>query len=507
MSRQNQGNALRDDVEDVPPRADAMMESLRAVGYTLGAAVADLVDNSITATATQVDIHFRWDGSESAILVLDNGLGMDEAALREAMRAGTRNPRERRERRDLGRFGLGLKTASFSQCRLLTVVARSAGKETYARHWDLDLLEREREWLLCKGLPAQAQRFMRDFAERKQGTMVVLQKLDRLVPQSADSSNETRDAFLAHGQAVKQHLSMVFHRFLKPPNNLAIRVNGTPIKAWDPFLQDHDKTQWLEKEAHELFGDQVRVRPFVLPHHSNLTAEQHSAAAGAKGWNAMQGFYVYRAKRLLVAGDYLGLKYLQEPHYSLARIQIDIPNTMDAEWQIDVKKATAVPPLALRSKLDKIARLTRMRASEVYRHRGKVIRRKHAEQDELVWQLKSRNGKKYFSINRDHPVIQQALSAGGEASRHIKNVLAVVERSVPLESMIYQYQEAPEEFLSAGQQADDKEIVTQGLQLYRLFRGAGMAPKRAREKLVLIEPFGDSAALQAKLDEIEEETD
>ena len=478
------------------------MESFRAVGYTLGAALADLVDNSIYAGALEVSIDFHWGGANSAIVVSDNGGGMDVETLVEAMRLGTFDPSEPREPKDLGRFGHGLKTASLSQCRLFTVASRKTGHQVVARYWDLDLLRGEDEWLLRRGFPEGVNRFAHALERANQGTVVVWQKLDRVLQPEAGFGEATRDEFLQRGASIKQHLSMVFHRFLEGPNPLRIAVNGDHLKPWDPFLRDHPKTQWLEKEATDVFGKAIEVRPYVLPYHTFLTPEQHSRAGGQRGWNAMQGFYIYRARRLIVAGDYLGLKLLQEPHYSLARIQVDLPNTMDSEWQLDVKKASAIPPVGLRTRLDKIARITRKRAAAVYRHRARIERREHAGQEELVWQLRSLRGKKFVSVNRKHPIISEALALGGEAGIAVRRVLAVVERSLPLESLAYQFQETPDEFVSNAEQADDSEIVAQGLALYDVFRGKGMSPQTARARLILIEPFGDSAALMAKLDEM-----
>lgn len=481
-----------------------MMESLRAVGYTLGSAVADLVDNSITADASHIDVAFHWAGAGSAIVVQDDGRGMDEDTLREAMRPGTRNPLEERSRKDLGRFGLGLKTASFSQARLLTVASKEKGKKAYARHWDIDLLAKEKKWLLVKGAPASAVRFVQEFEKRSNGTLVVWQNLDRLLHPKDGYGDEVRDAFLEKGIGVKQHLSMVFHRYLEGPDPLTITVNGPPaLEPWDPFLRDHPKTTWLEKESQEIFGHSIHVRPYVLPHHSHLSPADHERAGGPRGWNAMQGFYVYREKRLLVAGDYLGLKFLQEPHYSLARIQVDLPNTMDSEWQLDVKKATAVPPQTLRPKLEKIAKITRKWASEVYRRKGRVIRQQHADEDEMVWELRKKHGKKFFAINRKHPSIRHAIDMGGDVSKHVRHVIALVERSMPLESIVYQFQESPDEFASAAEHADEEEIVAQGIALYHIFLEAGMKPDKAREKVLQTDPFGDSAALVAQLDELQ----
>lgn len=491
-------------VERVPPRADSMMESLRAVGYTLEAAVADLVDNSVTAGSRHIVVEFRWNGSDSTIMVADDGRGMDEPTLVEAMRPAGRNPQSERPRGDLGRFGLGLKTASLSQGRLLTVVSRVARHPPHGRYWDLDLLKGQGEWLLRKGSPECARPFVDRFVNPGHGTIVIWQKLDRLLNPRAGFGDEVRDHFLLRGVAVKKHLAMVFHRFLEGPNALSITVNEDAVKPWDPFLRVHPKTQWLEKEAYQIFGKSLEVRPYVLPYHSNLTPEQHSDAGGVAGWNAMQGFYVYRGRRLLVAGGYLDLKLQQEPHYSLARIQLDLPNSMDSDWQLDVKKATAIPPASLRRSLEKIAGITRRQAAAVYRHRGRIVRREHAGNEELVWQLRKKQGKKFFMINRQHPVIHDAISGGGDTALKIRRVLSVIERSLPLESMAFLVHETPEEFATGAEQADDEEIVTQGLALYKMFCEEGMSPEAAKTRLLLIEPFGDSAPLVARIDELRE---
>lgn len=116
-----------------------MLESLRGVGYTTAAALADIVDNSIAAGARHVDVTFFWAGASSTVAILDDGIGMSDPELELAMRLGARNPGEERSPHDLGRFGLGLKTASLSQCRRLTVASRKSGQTSCLR-WDLDKL-------------------------------------------------------------------------------------------------------------------------------------------------------------------------------------------------------------------------------------------------------------------------------------------------------------------------------------------------------------------------------
>jgi len=130
----------------LPPSAPDLLESMRAIGYSFEAALADLIDNSIAAGARNVNIRFSANNAPY-IAVIDDGAGMSPQDLTDAMRHGSRNPGIRRDALDLGRFGLGLKTASLSQCRTLTVVSLRDGVVS-ARRWDLDYIARRRDWWL-----------------------------------------------------------------------------------------------------------------------------------------------------------------------------------------------------------------------------------------------------------------------------------------------------------------------------------------------------------------------
>lgn len=176
------------------PRASALIESLRAFGYTLPAAVADLVDNSISARAHTVSITAHWAGPDSWIAVVDDGQGMTEAELIEAMRAGSQSPREARRRDDLGRFGLGLKTASFSQARELTVRTRR-DNATAERRWDLDVVAESGEWRLLREIDEQSRRLLPVDA-MEMGTGVLWRRMDRVVGDSAVDDAKARDRFL-----------------------------------------------------------------------------------------------------------------------------------------------------------------------------------------------------------------------------------------------------------------------------------------------------------------------
>jgi histidine kinase/DNA gyrase B/HSP90-like ATPase len=475
-----------EDFDEVEPYAPAMIESLRAVGYDLSTAIADLVDNSITANATEIDIVFFWNGEASTIAVIDNGLGMTEAKLIEAMRIGT-DPTVTRDRNDLGRFGLGLKTASFSQCRRVIVSTRTDGTDIMTRCWDFDYVRATGKWrVLRKGSPKSA-----EYAEciGNSGTAVIWEHLDRLVSGTKAEIARDRDVFNDRIEVVEAHLAMVFHRFLERSRGVTLRINGNPVKPWDPFLTSNPATQHPEPEILAINGEAVVVDAHILPHHSKLTPQEYAQAAGPHGWVAHQGFYIYRNSRLLVAGDWLGLGVKKEEHYKLARIRIDLPNTLDDLWGLDIKKSTARAPVQLREALTKIGRATRERAVEIYRHRGSVIGRAHAEDTAFVWQQKVNHGKIFYRINRDHPLIRRMLSEDSPERATLKASLRLIEESVPVPLIILNKAQKPESESVPFEYAESSEVYDLAVQLYKALIQTGVSRTAALDRLHRMEPF------------------
>jgi hypothetical protein len=469
--------------EIVPPNAAAMIESMRAFGYSPATAIADLVDNSISAGARVIEVRMYWAGTDSWVSIADDGRGMGEAELRTAMRLGSRSPRDDRAADDLGRFGLGLKTASFSQCRSLTVASRAAPGPAAIRRWDLDFVADQREWcLLTDSRYGSATRL--ELIALDHGTVVLWEHLDRLVGNANVDDAGARERFLQTARRVETHLGMVFHRFLTSRNGPELRVNGNRVEPWDPFLADHPSTQRFQTEVLKLREHRVDVTPHVLPHHSKLTEAERVAGRGPEGWNAHQGFYVYRERRLLVAGDWLRLGSQKEEHAKLARIKIDLPNELDSDWQIDVRKATARPPGPLRDRLRQIGELTRKRAVEVYRHRGKEVARRHGGQTSFVWRQLVRRGKIVYAVNREHPLVAPALAATPE----LESVLRLAEETVPVPLIALQAIERAEE-QAAPFEGAERDLRRLALAARDALVAQGHEPEAATTALLSIEPF------------------
>lgn len=422
--------------EIVEPRAAALVESLRSFGYSPETSVADLVDNSLSAGAARISVTFRWDGPRSWMAIVDDGRGMSENELREAMRAGSRNPLEDRGQKDLGRFGLGLKTASFAQARVLAVRSKSAQGNLAERSWDLDHIQETDRWELLPGVPDDTPELVGT------GTVVAWHRMDRIVDDRPTSDPRAEESFNSTVHGVKEHLEMVFHRFIE--SGITIAVNGVECRAWDPFLANHPDTEELHAEVLPIsLADggvaEVRIQPYVLPHSSALLPEEHSRAAGPRGWNQQQGYYLYRANRLIVAGDWFDPGIKPEEHHKLARICVEMDQAMDEGWALDVKKSRARPPGSLRHDFKRVARATRSRAEAVYRTRGAraVGSTRKSSPTVPIWELKRAAGVLEFNVNTNHDGIREVLERLKQGDRGaVERMLRLVARHVPVATIL-----------------------------------------------------------------------
>lgn len=418
----------------LPPSASSLSESMRDLGYSLATAIADIIDNSITAGSTEIEIFCDLTGDSPTLVITDNGSGMTEENLLKAMKHGSANPKQVREPNDLGRFGLGLKTASFSQCRNLTVVS-SFGSSLSGAEWDLDYVSIKDEW--CLSILDDEDIADIPYVERlgESGTIVVWRKLDRLFE---DQNGSKRDEIVFEKlDLVDRHLSLVFHRFLagevKQHPKLSIRINGHEIKPFDPFCRKNKATQVLPEEIVRVDGKVVTIQPYILPHHSKLTAEEYDYYEDRSSFISDQGAYIYRNGRLMVWGDWFRLVPKGEAT-KLARVQIDFPNALDESWTIDIKKSRARPPQEVRERLRQIISKVVGTSTRIHRGRGQRL-----FQDVVtpVWERHADHSGIRYSINGSHPLIQRLVGRLDQEGEKILNVLlASISASLPVE-MIY----------------------------------------------------------------------
>jgi esterase/lipase len=484
----------------VPPKASAMTETLRGMGYSTSSALADIIDNSITAQATEIFINFKWEYSDSIITILDNGNGMDDIGLLRAMRLGELNPLEERMQSDLGRFGVGLKTASFSQCRVLTVSSKK-NKNINTLRWDLDFLSKNKDdgWYLLEGFTEKAEKNIELLSNLESGTLVIWEKLDRIIRPGYSSQN-----FLDLIDSVDKYLSMVFHRFIGGNHpRLKIFINEKKLSSWDPFLTSNPATWASPIDTIRTHYGTIKVQGYVLPTHEFLSENEYKSAGGLEGWNAQQGFYVYRNDRLIVPGSWLGLgtshSWAKEESHKLARINLDIPNTADIEWGIDIRKSKARIPAAVESRLLLFAEDIRRRSYQVFlRRRGgnKIVK-----EEELVsvWNPVLKRNRTTYVINRKHPVIAELVHTNKEEISLIEKTLQLIEKAVPIQKIWSESSDSDENEINETQDDDIEEIQIFMDIIYQNLLNNGYSPDQAVKRLHSIEPFNRHPDMLDKL--------
>lgn len=419
----------------LPPDAPAMMWSTRAIGYTTEAAVADLIDNSLTAKASKIEIEFS-SYENGYISILDDGNGMSKEDLKQAMKYGSANPFQERSELDLGRFGLGLKTASLSQCRELTVISKKDNIIS-AFCWDLDYVIFEaKDWILQELDEIEIEEVPQIFKLKRQseGTLIIWRKLDKICAGQEDKEEGLQ---IKIGSVIA-HLAKTFHRYLQGEqgtNKLLITCNGNVLSAIDPFYASKSTCMFSESilinlnKNGRLCQEKIVITPYILPFPETLTQEEIDVLGGKDGLIKNQGFYIYRNKRLIVAADWFGLARKTDLT-KLCRVRVDIPNSMDDEWTLDIKKSMALPPSVIVQNLRRIIGKILNKGKRTYRFRAK----KEVSSNVKLWVPgETRNGVIY-SINRDYPLIKDLMS-GTDKDKKLEIVLKLIEQNIPLNTI------------------------------------------------------------------------
>lgn len=491
---------MKSGIRQAPPRAAAMVESLRGLGYSPAMAIADIIDNSISARARNVDLRLHWAGEASWVAITDDGIGMSDADLERALQLGAKDPRDTRDLGDLGRFGMGLKTASFSQARRLTVASRKKGAAVACLRWDLDLLRDETgaDWSLHEGPVQGSKDILASVMPQDVGTAVLWEVMDRVVVPGFREHD-----FHEFADAIEEHLAMTFHRLIED-GTVRIRLNKNVVKPWDPFMSGHPGKALEGAPLRMGQGFDVTVQVHVLPHKDMLTDAELKAAAGPSGWAAQQGFYIYRNRRLIALGGWLklrderGRQFTRDEPHRLARIMLDIPNTADAAWNINILKSTATPPITVRHHLTRIAHEARTRARQVFAHRGRLIATGAGQREALpdVWTAYRRQNSTTYRIARDHALVQSVLGKAGPLRTEIEALLRLVEGTVPVQRIWLDTTENDEPPKGSLGYENDTEMLDLMQELFDAFvEGRNMPPEEALARLGRTSPFDERPEL------------
>ena len=364
------------------PAARRLITSLRDMGYEFSTAIADLVDNSIEAGATSVSIDIEFEGGDSWVRLSDNGCGMTPATLREAMRYGSAR---RYGDEDLGKFGLGLKVASLSQCRHLSVASRTNRDraEISAYCWDLEHIQKTNRWELIAVSRESGGSQLFGPLKDSAGTVVLWKRLDRILGYRHPDGESARKRLSGMTRDVQGHLAMVFHRLLSGEapgrRRLAILVNGQPVAPWDPFARDEPATRKLAPVsvgvAHGGVRGEMILEPFVLPHQAAFSSvDNFKRASGPANWNQQQGFYVYRSHRLIQCGGWCRIRTLDE-HTKLARVALRFSPQLDDAFRVNVSKMRVELPQGMREQISELITPVTRLANETYRRSAPAFAR------------------------------------------------------------------------------------------------------------------------------------
>jgi hypothetical protein len=365
------------------PDPSRLIYGLRDTGYDFNTAAADIIDNAIAANATEVNIYvdLQQDGRKF-VYFGDNGEGMDSAGLFNAMRYGA--PR-RVSAKSLGKFGLGLKTASSSVCLRYGLISRTQADPSLRKlEWDLEHVGGINDWkMLQEPVTPVEQHWYEELCGEDSGTLVVWSKCDRLLSRDyleAGGAQEKR-AVRNRIERLKEHLSLVFHRYLEPSDTayptVKITVNGEPVEPWNPFypekaqqvLPDHARVLKMQLEDGSIH--EARMNAWILPHSKDLTKAENDEKARIS--SRAQGFYIHREGRIIHHGGWLGVFRSDDPHYSLLRVEFDFDHQLDDAFKIDVKKSRILFDPALEEYLRKTLTPFWNEADRRYRRKNKEI--------------------------------------------------------------------------------------------------------------------------------------
>lgn len=436
---------------DTSPDPKSHIKTLMRIGYTMPSAVSDILDNSITANASKIGIFSLPGLHEPNISILDDGDGMSPDELIKNMKIGCKDPSDERYRGDLGRFGSGMKTASFSQARKLTIISKKEGEKICSAVWDIDRIEKENAWCLeildeheIKSHP----QLLLDY-KNETGTQVIWEKLTCLNKTNHSLDDETIMA--SNLSDLGDYISLHFHKFMDGKNKIYFSINNRQLKSIDPFMTRAAGYQEGRTEKLRCKGGYIEINTHVLPHFNRMKAKPLERLGGANGIVQNQGLYIYRENRLINAGGWLGLAKTSQLG-ALARVEVNVPSSLDQEWATDVKKSSLQLPPRIKKELRKFLSDPIKRSKRVYRYRGK--------QDEAnkYWNIHENENEKTISyqISSENEILASICKViTKEQQSQLIKYLGKLAENLPLNHIYQKMSESPREI--------DQDNVTDAL--------------------------------------------
>ena len=482
-----------------PPVANYLMGSMRYMGYSFEDSVADVIDNSISAMAKNIRVLFTMDPDKLYVGILDDGYGMSDKELFHAMCYGSQSSENERDVNDLGRFGLGMKSASLSQCKKMTVVSRKNGKDS-AYRWDYDEVSKKSNhgrWLVLKLEPEEIQDLYcyEEFSALTYGTLVLWEDFDVI---SKASGGFVYESLTKHRNNLLYNLALTYHRFIIE-DGLKIFVNYAQVKALDPFLTKRSDNPWgtLRQPLVDSYGKEhfVEITPYKLPYVSDMTGDEKILIGGDNKMNKMQGYYIYRGKRLIKYGTWFGTPRHEVSKYG--RVKVDIPNNMDDIWKVDVMKRSAAIPRELSKLLDKTIGSLIERSTKQTKFRGQPVT---SRSDEFVYvwdRIEARDGFFSYKINRKNCLIKALCEKfPDEYQSDLEMLLKQIEQNIPIHQM---HLDHDVNRIESENPDDNSDSLENAIMTIEFLHTTGLPYKDAVEKTLKCIPFNNDIALIVQL--------
>lgn len=404
-------------------------------------AIADILDNSITACSKNIQILVPPGRDTPIISILDDGYGMSSEDLISCMRIGCKDPSIDRDQGDLGRFGSGMKTASFSQARRLTVISKAMDSSVSCAIWDIDLIEKENTWCLevVEGKDIENVPFVKIDENCIQGTQIIWEKLSCI--RQGDHAIDHDEELASQIMEIKRHIALHFHRFMQGKEKVNFSINGDRIDPIDPFLTNARGYQEGRSERLRCKGGHIVIQTHVLPHIKNISDCDLDFLGGADGISQGQGLYIYRERRLIIAGGWMGLARNSQLG-ALARVQVDVPATLDHEWSTDVKKSSLQLPTKVKRGLRKFLSDPIVKSKKAYTYRGKQ------DVANKFWKIceDEDSGTITYHVDPENMKLQELLKQLNSEDRiEMIKYLSELSSNLPLNHIYQKMSESPKE--------------------------------------------------------------
>ena len=468
--------------DEIIPDPESLLESIRSVGYSLKEAISDLIDNSVSANATNIRVIINLEG-EGVFHLIDNGEGMDHQKLISSFRLGSTNPKKTRDTCDLGRFGMGMKTASLSQCRSVTVTSKQ-NNYVVSRTLDLDEVSKQKKWVI--GEKEVQPEIVKHLNSLENGTIISWEKIDH-----TNVSKEENDNLLLD---IRNYISFCFHRFMEMTNNkISFYLNDVLIKPISPVVEGSQVFSEISLDDLD-----SRMSAFTIPiRKDNNSSSVFNSIELFNGVENQQGIYIYRSNRLLCFGGWLGI-VKSNNSYKLCRVIIDFKNdySSDSKWSIDIKKTKAEIPYEYRQEIKRFVKKAQKDSSIKIGKYNRLeisssIRNLYENADLWVIKKNTKYGYWEYALNIDNPIFKGVLEKINK--KELEILLNIISRNIPIADIIDNNDEEPANHDTLYAEIDLEDVIANekkhALKLLQIFLQSGETKSDAIEKIVSVEPF------------------